>query len=146
MRGGCVQTIENPNPFSGDLMSFFVIVNGVRPLPLPIDDWRDWVSVGGGSNSRKRRNKFSSASHWCWAFLLNAMSLLLLLFCCLSPVAQSFAFTISSTHELEFPYIFHNIRNTRSFSFAAVFSCYFYVHLELDTIRFLSICCSLSFL
>lgn len=99
MRGGCVHTMEKPKPRSCVRVNFFVIVNGVRPFWLladmigvdSLDDDDLWVdlrrnslcdamadvagvdSLGGGSNSKNRKNRFSSASRWWIAFLLNGI-------------------------------------------------------------------------
>lgn len=99
--GGCVHTMEKPKPCSGDLVSFLVMVKGVRPLLLLFsDDCRDWLSVTGGSSSRKRRNRFSSASAWCWAILLNAT-----LFSPVAPSLLLLLLTFATSSVSEFPNI-----------------------------------------
>lgn len=97
IRGGCVHTMEKPKPLSAVRVSFLVIVNGVRPfwfcefvcwsllapgcsLDFNVDLRRSSPLCGvgggtgvvdastGGSSSKNRKNKFSSASLWWMAF------------------------------------------------------------------------------
>lgn len=77
-RGGCVHTMEKPKPRSAVRVNFFVIVKGVRPIGFELERRLPpgvvgTASLDGGSSSRKRRKRFSSASRWCKAFLLKIM-------------------------------------------------------------------------
>lgn len=130
MRGGCVHTIEKPNPFSAVRVNFFVMVNGVRPFWLFVEatelsegrsfdfnvDFRrsspvcgvadgggvDVASIGG-SNSKNRKNRFSSASRWWIAFLLSVIEPVAVVVVVDEPIAVASSLLMaSSTLDCEF--------------------------------------------